>query len=128
MFAACRPGGGIVLTVPQHEWLWSYRDVYAKHQRRYRRKDLLAKIAGAGFERTWTTSFVTLLLPTMAASRAGQRLPEGFDPARELRVSRVANRVLGAVMAAERRMIAAGLSLPVGGSLLAVAHKPGRSA
>ncbi|MGA7986601.1 MAG: class I SAM-dependent methyltransferase [Burkholderiales bacterium] len=128
MFAACRPGGGIVLTVPQHEWLWSYRDEFARHQRRYRRKDLLAKIAGAGFERPWTTSFVTLLLPTMAASRARQRLPEGFDPSRELRVGRVANRVLGAVMAAERRMIAAGLSLPVGGSLLAVAHKPARSA
>lgn len=126
MFATCRPGGGIVLTVPQHEWLWSYRDEFAGHQRRYRRADLLAKIAAAGFERPWTTSFVTLLLPVMAWSRARQKAPDGFDASSELGAGGVVNRILGAVMGLERRLIAAGLSLPVGGSLLAVAHKPER--
>ena len=124
MFAACRPGGGIVVTVPQHEWLWSYRDEFAGHQRRYRREDLLGKIAAAGFERPWSTSFVTLLLPVMALSRAGQKAPEGFAASGELQVGRVMNRILGAVMNAERRLIATGVSLPVGGSLLAIAHKP----
>lgn len=126
MFAACRPGGGIVLTVPQHEWLWSYRDEFAGHQRRYRRADLLAKIEAAGFERPWTTSFVTLLLPAMAWSRAGQKGPVGFDASRELRAGRVANGILGAVMRLERLLIMAGVRLPVGGSLLVVAHKPRR--
>lgn len=128
MFAACRPGGGIVVTVPQHEWLWSYRDEFARHQRRYRRRDLLAKIAAAGFERPWSTSFVTLLLPVMALSRARQKAPEGFAASGELQVGHVMNRILGAIMNVERRLIAAGFSLPVGGSLLAIAHKPERSA
>ncbi|HEX5477546.1 MAG TPA: methyltransferase domain-containing protein [Burkholderiales bacterium] len=128
MFAACRNGGGVVLTVPQHEWLWSRRDEFAGHRRRYRRADLLAKIAAAGFERPWTTSFVTLLLPLMAWSRARERAPGGFDASRELRASGAVNRILGAVMRLERLLISAGLPLPVGGSLLAVAHKPERPA
>ncbi|MGE5825498.1 MAG: class I SAM-dependent methyltransferase, partial [Bacteroidota bacterium] len=127
VFAACRPGGGIIVTVPQHEWLWSYRDEFAGHQRRYRREGLLAKIAAAGFDRPWTTSFVTLLLPMMALSRARQKAPERFAASGELQVGRVMNRILGAVMNVERRMIAAGVSLPVGGSLLAIARKPGPS-
>lgn len=126
MFAACRPGGGIIVTVPQHPWLWSYRDEFAHHRRRYRRRDLLRKLAAAGFERAWATAFVTLLLPLMALSRLRQKTPQDFDASRELQVGRATNRAFGTVMAFERRLIAAGLSLPVGGSLLAVAHKPAR--
>lgn len=124
MFAACRPGGGILVTVPQHEWLWSHRDAFAGHRRRYRRSELLRKIAAAGFERAWSTSFVTLLLPLMALSRLRQRTAQGFDASRELQVGRVANRLFGAAMAFERGLIAAGVPLPAGGSLLALAHKP----
>jgi SAM-dependent methyltransferase len=124
MFAACRRGGGVMITVPQHPWLWSYRDDFAHHRRRYRRADLLRKLAAAGFERAWATSFVTLLLPLMVLSRLRQRVPEGFDASRELQVGRALNRVLGAVMALERRIVEAGLTLPAGGSLLVVAHKP----
>jgi SAM-dependent methyltransferase len=126
MFAACRPRGGILVTVPQHAWLWSYRDVFARHKRRYARDGLLRKIEAAGFERASATSFVALLLPFMALSRLRQKSPRGFDASQELRVGRGMNRAFAAVMAFERKLIYAGLSLPFGGSLLAVAHKPGR--
>jgi SAM-dependent methyltransferase len=125
MFAACRPGGGVMITVPQHEWLWSYRDEFAHHRRRYRRRDLLAKLAAAGFERPWSTSFVTLPLPLMALSRLRQRGPETFDAEQELDLGRVTNGLLGALMAIERGLIRLGISLPLGGSLLVTAHKPG---
>jgi SAM-dependent methyltransferase len=119
MFAACRSGGGIMLTVPQHPWLWSERDEFARHVRRYSRAELLRKVAAAGFKRAWSTSFVSLLLPLMAASRRRKR----FSPSGELEVGRAANRLFGAVMAFERKLIAAGVSLPAGGSLLVAAHK-----
>ena len=124
MFAACRPGGGVMITVPQHEWLWSYRDEFAHHRRRYRRGDLLAKLAAAGFVRPWSTSFVSLPLPIMVLSRLRQRGPEGFDAGQELEIGRVTNRLLGGVMAIERALIRVGVSLPLGGSLLVTAHKP----
>jgi SAM-dependent methyltransferase len=123
MFAACRSGGGVVITVPQHPWLWSQRDVFAGHRRRYRRAALLKKLAAAGFERPWTTSFVTLLLPLLALSRLRQRAAQGVDASRELEVGRTANRVCAAVMLVERGLIAAGVPMPFGGSLLVVAHK-----
>jgi hypothetical protein len=123
MYECCRSGGGAIITVPQHPWLWSHRDVFAHHVRRYRRPDLLRKLRAAGFERVWATSFVTALLPLMALSRLRQKKPAGFDAASELRVGHTVNRVLGALMALERRLIEAGLTLPAGGSLLVVAHK-----
>lgn len=128
MFAACRPGGGIIVTVPQHRWLWSYRDEFARHRRRYSRADLLRKFAAAGFGRAWSTSFVTLLLPLMALSRLRQRTPEHFDASSELRIGPMANGVLGAVMALERRLIGAGLRFAAGGSLLAIARRPATGA
>lgn len=120
MFAACRAGGGILLTVPQHPWLWSARDEFAGHRRRYGRAELLRKLAAAGFVRAWATSFVSLLLPLMVLSRRRRQ----FSPSGELEVGAAANRVLGGVMALERGLIRAGLRLPAGGSLLVAAHKP----
>ena len=40
MHRALRCGGGIVLAVPQHPWLWSKTDEVAHHKRRYRRGEL----------------------------------------------------------------------------------------
>jgi hypothetical protein len=119
MFAACRSGGGVIVTVPQHAWLWSERDEHARHRRRYARRDLLRKLAAAGFQRPWATSFVSLLLPLMVLSRRRKR-----SASQELEVGRAANRALGAVMGLERALIGAGVSFPAGGSLLALAHKP----
>ncbi|MCY7394117.1 MAG: class I SAM-dependent methyltransferase [Leptolyngbyaceae cyanobacterium CAN_BIN12] len=36
MHQAIQPGGGIVITVPQHPWLWSQLDDIGHHVRRYR--------------------------------------------------------------------------------------------
>jgi hypothetical protein len=52
------------------------------------------------------------------------RRRKAFSPSGELEIGGAANRLLGAVMALERALIAAGVSFPAGGSLLAVAHKP----
>jgi len=47
--AALKPQGLILLTVPQHAWLWSASDKYACHVRRYTASDLHHKIKKAGF-------------------------------------------------------------------------------
>jgi SAM-dependent methyltransferase len=45
MYDAVRPGGGILLTVPQHAWLWSEVDNISFHKRRYKRSDSLSGFA-----------------------------------------------------------------------------------
>jgi SAM-dependent methyltransferase len=121
---AAVPGGGLLLTVPQHPGLWSEYDVHARHVRRYRAADLRAKVTEAGFEIVRMTSFVTLLLPFMAASRLTQQKSRAdYDPLAELKISPALNWVLEKALAAERMLIRAGLSLPAGGSLLVVARR-----
>ena len=73
MYRAIRAGGCLLITVPQHEFLWSRMDVHACHVRRYAERDLAAKVRAAGFEVLRLTSFVSLLLPLMLASRLRQR-------------------------------------------------------
>jgi SAM-dependent methyltransferase len=63
MYRALKPGGGLVVTVPQHPWLWSATDQYACHVRRYSAADLHVKLGNAGFEIVLSTSFVTYHCP-----------------------------------------------------------------
>ena len=126
MYQACKPGGGIVLTVPQHRWLWSRVDDFAHHKRRYARAELVEKVVRAGFRIEYTTSFVSLLLPLMLASRGLKKTGADMDEQMEavgLNIGRLANALLGAIMRIEWVLIRVGLSFPFGGSLLLVAKK-----
>ena len=118
------PGGGLLLTVPQHPFLWSEYDARARHVRRYRAGELRGKALEAGFEIVKMTSFVTLVLPLMIVSRLMQRSPGAdYDPLAELRIAAWLNWTLEKALGAERLLIEAGLGLPAGGSLLLVARR-----
>lgn len=116
--------GVLVLTVPQHRWLWSEQDEHAHHVRRYAKKELVGKVIDAGFEVVRVTSFVTALLPVMMLSRMRTPNPaEASDPFREFRIPRWLDSLLYAAMSIDVALIRLGLSLPLGGSLLLVARK-----
>lgn len=124
MHSAIAPGGGIVVTVPQHRWLWSASDDYAEHKRRYSRAELTAKVDRAGFEVRRVSSFVSLLLPMMAASRFAERLnSRPYDPSREHQSARRADKPLERIAELERSLITRGIDFPAGGSLLLVASR-----
>ena len=127
MFQAVKPGGGLILTVPQHRFLWSIVDEYSFHKRRYGKTELINKVEYAGFQVMYSTSFVSFLLPLMLLSRMKRHVStEKFDPLAELRIGRAANRVLEKILAVERRCIKLGVSLPAGGSLLVIAKRSRR--
>lgn len=125
MYRACQPGGGVIITVPQHQFLWSQQDEYACHVRRYAASDLKNKVTKAGFTLVKSTSFVTLLLPLLMASRLSKRKPkqENYDALSEFKISPFINTVLEKCLDIERAFIKWGLPLPVGGSLLLIARK-----
>jgi SAM-dependent methyltransferase len=124
MFKASRPGGGFLVTVPQHRFLWSASDQHAKHQRRYNRAELRRKVERAGFQIERITSFNSLLLPLMICSRMQQKHDEDVKAWREFEISSVLNKTLESILSFERTMITNGISFPAGGSLLLVGRKP----
>ncbi|MBY0358798.1 MAG: class I SAM-dependent methyltransferase [Candidatus Obscuribacterales bacterium] len=124
MRKAVRKGGGLIISVPQHEFLWSRFDEHACHVRRYSVSELTAKVEAAGFKVVRTTSFVTFLLPLMMAARLKeQNNPQkDFDPEAEFRIPGWLNKALEAVLAVERATITSGVSWPLGSSLLLIAQ------
>lgn len=125
MWRAVRPGGGALITVPQHRWLWSAEDDAGGHKRRYSRRELVTKVERAGFSVERVTSFVSVPLPLMAAARLRERLGIRHDPESnvELSLPRWLDRLLESAMTAERALIRGGMSFPAGGSLLIVARR-----
>ena len=119
-----RPGGGVLISVPQHRWLWSAEDEYAGHKRRYRRRDLRDLLAKTGLESVRMTSYVFAPLPAMAITRMASRNRDNFDQLEEGSKPPPGAAFLRSLLNAEVAAIDAGVSFPAGGSLFAVARKP----
>ena len=127
-----KPGGVVVVEVPQGPGLFDVYDVLLKHVRRYSRAGLLGKILGAGLtvERTTSIGFLPYL-PFFVAKKvarlrygvrgqkAGDR--EALVRGKIRRTSR--NGLLDVAFAAEARLPSVGERLP-GIRLVAVARKP----
>jgi SAM-dependent methyltransferase len=127
MFHAVKPGGGILITVPQHRFLWSVVDEHAFHKRRYSRRELVAKVERAGFRVIRTTSFVSLLLPLLVLSRLKRHITRAnFNPLAEYNISKTLKDWLEKVLNFERAAIDRGISFPAGGSLLLIAIREPR--
>lgn len=121
---ALKPGGGLMVTVPQHRFLWSRYDEHAHHVRRYEAAEIADKVTRAGFRIIMTTSFVSLLLPLLALSRRARPAPRGdYDVLAELRVGPITNFLLESVLAFERLLIRCGIRFPAGGSRLLLAQR-----
>lgn len=120
--AATTTGGGLIVAVPQHPWLWSSADDFARHQRRYRRGELEEKIRRNGYEILFSSSYTAWLLPLMVVSRL-TRKGQGADASTyEFAPSPLVNRALTAILRAEVRMTLAGWRWPAGGSRVVVAR------
>ncbi len=124
MCRALKHGGMLLLTVPQHRWLWGSVDEYSCHIRRYTARELHDKVTLAGFTIVRSTSFVTSLLPSLLISRLLQRgKSESFVPQTESRIHPILNRIFEGFLRLELWLIRMGVSFPVGGSRLIVAAK-----
>jgi len=121
---ALKLGGVLLLTVPQHPWLWSEIDDYACHVRRYKSLELHSKVVSAGFRIERSTSFVSLLLPAMLMSRRKKYSQSiKIDAYAELRLPWLLNILFLGVMRIERFFISLGINFALGGSRLIVARK-----
>jgi SAM-dependent methyltransferase len=123
LYQAVKPGGGLLITVPQHPALWSAADESACHKRRYTRQELLEKVESAGFKLLRLTSFMTLLLPFLWAARRTRNSARNLSTDAEFQINPMLNGLLESVLRLESSFIRLGASFSAGGSLLLAAQK-----
>ncbi|PJD93183.1 MAG: SAM-dependent methyltransferase [Legionella sp.] len=122
-------GGTLILTVPQYQFLWSKLDELVKHQRRYSKTELFAKLHQQGFDVVFQSSFVFVLFPLMLVSRLldKKHVPDqefsSDEFKKRVKFPKLLNWVMDKLMYIDEFFIRLGVSLPYGGSLLVVARK-----
>lgn len=124
-----RPGGFLIATVPAYQWLWTRRDEFHQHKRRYSltrwRQTLSDAAARCGSRPLMVSYFNTYLFPLAAAGRLASKLLPQPDRPGDMSIPPLGiNRLLAGIFASERLPLQAGLPLPFGLSLLAVVQKP----
>jgi len=120
-----KPGGLLVCTVPAYSWLWTQRDVFHHHKRRYNLTGLLNIFRLFGdIEIIRATYMNTFLFPLAVVERLVKKLmPPGGKPT-DLRIPPLGlNQLLKTIFAGERIPITMGIRLPFGLSILAVIRK-----
>lgn len=118
------PGGSLLVTVPQHQWMWSSHDVANHHVRRYSRAGLAEVFAGSGLELRLLTSFNSLLFPLAVAQRLASRLT-GREGRQDDDLPGPLNGLFKTIFGLERHIVGR-VPLPPGLSLLALAsRRPG---
>jgi len=120
-----RPGGALVVTVPAYPRLWSLHDEVNGHRRRYTRRTLRAAARDAGWQVERITGFNAVYLLPAAAVRIARRNGAKAGSSELALTPPALNRVLEVPLRAEAALIARGVSLPAGLSLLAVLRAPG---
>jgi SAM-dependent methyltransferase len=121
-----RPGGGAILTVPAHGFLFGPHDVAVHHVRRYARSAFARRITAAfGRPPAREGYFFALPFCLTTAWRILERVFGALRPKRSnvhLRLPRPLNAALERLMRLERRLLRR-RTLPFGSSLLAVLRR-----
>ena len=123
LHAALKPGGILLISVPQHPFLWSKSDEYACHVRRYTNYNLTKVLQGSGFQILKNTSFVFTLLPFMYFSRIRNRKQKNYNPSNEFQINNITNFIFYFFLYFEIIFIKIGINFPLGGSRFVVAKK-----
>jgi SAM-dependent methyltransferase len=116
------PAGLVLLNLPAYGWLLSAHDRRVHNVRRFTRSQVRDLLAACGFRTIRSSYWNTLLFPLMLLHRLTERADAQSDvhdyPA-------WLDALFSAALTVERGLIALGLSLPFGGSLIVVAARDG---
>ena len=115
-----RPGAIAIFNLPAYGWLLSAHDQRVHNVRRFTGRQARALLTGNGFRVLRSSYWNTLLFPLMLI----HRLLERDDAESDVRdFPRWLDALFSTALAIERWVIAAGINLPFGGSLIVVAAR-----
>ncbi|MCM3879576.1 MAG: class I SAM-dependent methyltransferase [Vicinamibacterales bacterium] len=127
MFRVLKPGGALIVNVAALDMLKGDHSVLVSEVRRYTRSRLRSKLQRAGFGIERMTYTNAALFPITASVRALQRLrgvkPDGGKRGDFYVPPAPVNSLFSGALAVESTLIAAGIDMPVGSSVLCLARK-----
>jgi len=121
-----KKGGLLLVQAAAFEMLRGAHDTTVHTRRRYRWREIVELLAAAGFWVEFASyRLLPLFLPVMAWRRVARPDPGGDSATSDLNRtwSSLTNRFLASYVKAENRLLTAGVSLPFGTSVFAVARK-----
>jgi SAM-dependent methyltransferase len=121
-----KPGGQLLLRLPAFEWLRGHHDARVHSERRYTHQQMIARVTAAGFVVQKSSYINTLLFPMALAQRVTERRSAKHVSAQsDLQLpSPFVNRLGLTALGIEARLLAIGVQLPIGVSLLCLAQRP----
>jgi SAM-dependent methyltransferase len=128
MMRVLRPGGRVVINVAALDMLKGDHSALGGEVRRYTKAELREKLEGAGFHVERLTYTNASLFPITAGVRALQRL-RGVKPQQDNKGDFYVppapiNALFAGMLALESKIVAIGINMPIGSSLLCLARKP----
>lgn len=127
-YRVLRPGGSVVINVAALEMLKGDHSALGGEVRRYTKRELREKLERAGFQVMRLTYTNASLFPITATVRALQRLrgvkTEGENKGDFYVPPAPVNALFSGALALEAKLVAAGIDMPAGSSLLCLAKKP----
>lgn len=118
-----RPGGIVVATVPAYQWLYSPRDAYHHHFRRYGKQQFALLWQSKHAETLLLSHYNTLLFPPAAAARLASKLLRSQSTQGDLTTPPgPINHLLANLMGSELNFLGR-LPLPFGLSLASVVRR-----
>jgi ubiquinone/menaquinone biosynthesis C-methylase UbiE len=129
MFRVLLPGGWVVINVAALDMLKGDHSALGGEVRRYTKADLREKLERAGFRVQRLTYTNASLFPITATVRALQRV-RGVKGEHENQGDFYVppapiNALFSGALAVESKIVATGIDMPIGSSLLCLARKPG---
>jgi SAM-dependent methyltransferase len=123
------PGGRLYLSVPAYQILWADEDEYAGHFRRYSMNRIKKLLQNSGFRVDYATYLfsylpIPLFFVRTLPSKVGLAKPSTGESARRENVlkSKIANTIISLYNKLELLIIKRKIPIPIGSSLLIVAH------
>ena len=127
-----KPGGMLYLTVPAYSWLWSHKDIYAEHYRRYTLEGISRLLASTGFSVTYASyifqwlplpQLIFRVLPYRFGLTSMFRRHNSRAVEHGTRASSAVTKLISAALRGELSKISGGQSIPIGGSVIAAARR-----
>lgn len=118
-----RPGGIAICTVPAYPWLWTRRDEYHQHFRRYTRRAFAALMNRGPMRSAFVSYMNALLFPAALGERALRKVMPLKQNEGDLRVPFAPINALMREAYAAERVLLGRVPIPFGLSLVSVSRK-----